>query len=223
MKLGVLFSGGKDSTYAACLAKRAGHEISCFLTVKSSNKSSFMFHTPAIDLTAKQAELCGIPILSRCTVGEKEKELKELRELIEDGIEKYGIEGVVTGAVESVYQASRVQEICNDLGIECFNPLWQKDQWELLDDLISEGFDILVVGVFAYPFDDKMIGRKIDGGFLEELRAANEKLEVSPAGEGGEFETMVVNCPLFSRGLDIKKIVASGEGNSWRGEVVLNE
>jgi len=221
MKLGVLFSGGKDSTHAALLAKRAGHELSCFLSVQSKNEDSFMFHTPAIELTRKQAELCGVPFLLKETKGEKELELMDLGDLIGDAVEKYKIEGIVTGAVESVYQASRIQEICNNLGIECFNPLWQMDQWELLDKLIEEGFDIRIVGVAAYPFDDSYVGRKIDESFLKELREVHKKLGINPAGEGGEFESLVVNCPLFSEGLKIKQIKAVGSGNSWRGEVSL--
>ncbi len=182
MKLGVLFSGGKDSTYAALIAKRAGHELSCFLSVRSRNEDSFMFHTPAIELTKEQARLCGVPFLLRETEGRKELELMDLKDLIKEAVCQSGIEGIVTGAVESVYQASRIQEICDELGIECFSPLWQKDQWELLDDLINEGFDIRIVGVAAYPFDEKMIGRRIDKGFLEEVGAVHKKLGVNPAG-----------------------------------------
>jgi ABC transporter with metal-binding/Fe-S-binding domain ATP-binding protein len=221
VKLGILFSGGKDSTYAALLAKRSDHDISCFLTIKSENKDSFMFHTPAIELAEKQADLAGIPFLARTTEGRKEEELHDLKLLIMDAIAEYGIEGLVTGAVESVYQASRVQEICNELGIHCFNPLWQKDQWELLDNLIDDGFDIRIVGVFAYPFDDSFIGRQIDKGFLSELRKVHKKLKINPAGEGGEFESLVVDCPMFKKPLNVNEIKAIGEGNSWRGEVKL--
>jgi diphthine-ammonia ligase len=221
MKLGVLFSGGKDSTYAALLAKRAGHALSCFLSVQSKNQDSFMFHTPAIELTRKQAELCSVPFLLKETEGEKEEELSDLSDLVQDAIEKYGIEGVVTGAVGSVYQSSRIQKICDDFGIKCINPLWGKDQWDLLNEIIEEGFEVVIVGVAAYPLDDSWIGRKLNKEFLDDVRAVCDDIEVNPAGEGGEFETLVVNCPLFSDGLDIKEIKATGEGNSWRGLVRL--
>ena len=221
MKLGVLFSGGKDSTYAAWLAKNLGYGISCLMTINSKNEDSFMFHTPAIELTKKQAELMGIPLLMKNTDGEKEKELLDLEALIVSAIKKYKIEGVVTGAVESVYQASRVQEICNKLGIECFNPLWQKDQWELLSDLIKDNFEIIISGVFAYPFDFSWVSRRIDNKFLKDLKKIYDELKINPAGEGGEFESLVINCPLFSGPLKIKKIIPRGEKNSWRGDFVV--
>ena len=221
MKLGVLFSGGKDSTYAAWLVKKDGHELSCLMTVESENEESYMFHTPAIELTRKQAELMDIPLLWKKTKGEKEIELSDLEDLIKEAVEKYGIDGVVTGAIGSVYQASRIQKICDDMKIKCVNPLWQKDQWELLRDLIRDDFDVVIVGAFAYPLDASWIGRKIDEKFLGDVEKIYEKLKLNPAGEGGEFETLVVNCPLFREELKIKEIRAHGEGHSWRGEVVL--
>ena len=132
MKLGVLFSGGKDSTLAAWLAKKEGYEISCLISISSKNPNSFMFHTPSISKVGVQAEVMGLPLIIRETAGEKEEELKDLELAIRDAVEKYGIEGVVTGAVGSVYQSSRIQKICKELEIECFNPLWQKNQFELL-------------------------------------------------------------------------------------------
>ena len=56
MRLGILFSGGKDSTYATYLAKKFGHEIVCLISIFSKNKDSFMFHTPTINLTKEQAD-----------------------------------------------------------------------------------------------------------------------------------------------------------------------
>jgi len=219
MKVGVLFSGGKDSCLAAYIAKKQGYELSCLISVVSENLESFMFHTPSISKVEKQSEVMGLPLIVQKTKGKKEIELKDLEKAIKEGIKKYGIEGVVTGAVASVYQASRVQRICNKLGIECFNPLWQKDQFELLGDLVKEEFEVIVVGVFAYPFDRKWLEKKIDKEFIEEMRKMWEKYKINPAGEGGEFESFVLNCPLFKRGLRVKRGEISGEDNSWRLEV----
>jgi len=218
MKLGVLFSGGKDSTYAAWLAKKEGYEISCLISLWSKNKDSFMFHTPAIELTKKQAGLMRVPLIIQETNGEKEEELKDLEKAIKKAIREFKIDGVVTGAVESVYQSTRIQKICNKLGIECFNPLWQKNQIEILKDLIKDKFEVIISGVAAYPFDRKWIGRKIDKKFVEEISRLQEKYKINPAGEGGEFESLVVNCPLFKKRLDVKLKNVFGEKNSWRGE-----
>ncbi len=220
MKLGILFSGGKDSTYAAWLAKKNGYEISCLISIVSENKESFMFHTPSISKTKKQADAMKIPIVIQKTKGEKERELKDLKSAIKKAKEKYKIEGIITGAVESVYQASRIQKICNELDLECFNPLWLRNQIELLNELIKNKFEIIITGVFAYPLDEKFLGRKIDEKFVGEMKILNEKYKINPAGEGGEFETFVLYAPkLFKRKLEIKSFKDFGEGNSWRREV----
>ncbi|PIO08781.1 TIGR00289 family protein, partial [Candidatus Pacearchaeota archaeon CG10_big_fil_rev_8_21_14_0_10_34_12] len=132
MKLGILFSGGKDSSYAAYLAKKHRHELTCLISVFSENKNSYMFHTPSISRVKEQAQAMNIPLITKKTKGVKEKELQDLENAIKKAKEKYKIKGIVTGAVESIYQSSRIQRICNKLNIEVFNPLWQKDQIELL-------------------------------------------------------------------------------------------
>lgn len=217
MKVGVLFSGGKDSTYAALLARKAGHEIECLITLFSENQDSFMFHTPAIELTKKQAALMRIPLVTRETKGEEEKELKDLTKIIEKAKIKYNLKAIVTGALASDYQASRISDICKQFGLECINPLWHKDQIELLRELVKNKFEIIISGVAAYPLDKKWIGRRIDEKFIEDVKLLQDKYKVNPAGEGGEFESLVLNCPLFHKRLSVNILDISGEGNSWRG------
>ena len=219
MKCGVLFSGGKDSTYAAYLAKNSGNELSCLITVVSENPESYMFHTPSISKVKKQAEVMNIPLLIQETKGQKEKELKDLENVIQKAKKEFEIEAVITGSVESVYQASRVQKICDNLKLECFNPLWQKDQIELLNDLIVEKFKVILTGVFAFPLNNSWLGLEINENFIKDIIKLFKKYKINPAGEGGEYETFVVNCPLFSRKLIIIDSQISGKNNSWKMEI----
>ena len=129
LKIGVLFSGGKDSTYAAWLAKKQGHELACLITLYSENPDSYMFHTPSIRKTKQQARIMNLPIIIQKTKGKKELELRDLEKAIKSAVKEHKIQGIVTGALHSVYQASRIQKICDKLGLECFNPLWQKDEF----------------------------------------------------------------------------------------------
>ncbi len=161
MRLGVLFSGGKDSTLALHYASE-NEEVVCLITLVSQNKESYMFHTPNIDITALQAEALGLPQITKNTQGEKEKELSDLEDAIAQAAKDYLIEGVVTGAIESVYQAERVQRICYKLGLWCFNPLWKHDQKALLEELIEKQFTVIISGIFAYPLDEKWLGKQID-------------------------------------------------------------
>ncbi|MBS3099612.1 diphthine--ammonia ligase [Candidatus Pacearchaeota archaeon] len=222
MKCALLFSGGKDSTYAGFLARKAGYEISCLITILSENLDSFMFHTPSITLTKKQAETMEIPIIIQKTKGIKEDELKELESVIKTAKTKYGVEGIVTGAIASVYQASRIQKLCNKLNLECFNPLWQKNPFELLEELIKNGFKVIIVGVGAEGLDESWLGREIDINMINDLNELNKKYGINPAGEGGEFESFVLDCPMFKKPLKLKNKRIAGNKNSWRMEIELN-
>ncbi|HDI02605.1 MAG TPA: TIGR00289 family protein [Candidatus Aenigmarchaeota archaeon] len=215
MKLGILFSGGKDSCLALYRAMQK-EEVVCLLTVISKNPESFMFHTPNIHLTEKQAEAIGLPLVSVVTEGEKEKELKELKEVMERGKEEFGIEGVVTGTIESVYQAARIQKICDSLKLWCFNPLWQKNQEEILKELVENGFEVLITGVFAEPFGREWLGKRIDKEVVKKLV---EIEGINPAGEGGEIETTVLDAPFFRKRIKVKGREIKFENNSGIMEI----
>ncbi|MGB9708163.1 MAG: diphthine--ammonia ligase [Candidatus Pacearchaeota archaeon] len=203
IKTAVLFSGGKDSCLALYHALK-NSEVRCLITIVSENKESYMFHTPNIILAKEQAEAIGLPIIIRKTPGEKEHELKDLKRAIEEAKAHYKIEAVITGAIASFYQKSRIEQICKELNLKCINPLWQKDQLEILKEITTLGFEVIVTGTFAFGMDS-FVGRKIDSKFIEDIKKVYEKYRINPAGEGGEFETFTLNTPLFKKALKIKK------------------
>ncbi len=223
MKAAVLFSGGKDSTYAAYLAKKAGCELACLISLFSENKESYMFHTPSISQVKSQAEAINLPLITTKTKGIKEEELGDLIDIIKKAKDKYQFDTLVTGALHSDYQASRIQKICDKLKLKCFNPLWHKDEIEYLHELIDANFKIMIVGVFAFPLDQSWLGRIIDNNFINEVSQLKVKYKIHAAGEGGEFETFVLNCPLFKHELKVKsfKDVKEGE-NSFRREIKVS-
>jgi diphthine-ammonia ligase len=213
MKLGVLFSGGKDSTLAAHMASKRD-TVACLITVVSANKESYMFHTPNVDVTELQAQALGLPLVRMETEGKKEEELADLEEAIKQAKREYGIEGVVTGAVESVYQASRVQRICNRLDLWCFNPLWKHDQKALLESLLAKQFQVIISGVFAYPLDEKWLGKQLTPQMIERLVELRVKYGISPSGEGGEIETTVLDAPMFRQRIEVTDSAVEWHGSS---------
>lgn len=204
MKLGVLYSGGKDSTLALIKAQEY-HEIACLISIVSENKESYMFHTPNIDVTLLQSQAMELPLVRVTTKGEKEEELRDLRKAIEEAKKRYKIEGIVTGAVKSTYQASRIQLICHELDLWCFNPLWLKNQLELLNEVVAKEIHAIIGGVFAEPLDEKYLGAEIDKKMIEQLSKVAASHHISPAGEGGEIETTVLDAPVFRKKIKITK------------------
>lgn len=220
MKLGVLFSGGKDSVFA-CWRAREKNDVACLIAIVSENMDSYMFHTPNIRCTGLQAEALGLPLFSWPTHGIKELELEDLAAALVAARDRYGIEGVVTGAIESVYQAARVQKICHSLDLWCFNPLWQINQIDYLRLLLSHGFRVIISGVYAYPFEASWLGKELTEERIQELARLQEKYKINPSGEGGELETFVLDGPLFQKRIEILK--ASQSYANYRGQYFIEE
>lgn len=218
MKVGILYSGGKDSNFATFLASKE-HDIKCLISMKSANLESYMFQSIGNEIVKLQSVAMNIPLIHFETKGEKEKELEDLKSAIIEAVNKYEIEGIVTGAIKSTYQASRVQKICNELDLWCFNPLWQINEEKFLEKLIENEFDVRIIAIAAYPLTDKILNRKIDLRFIEEVGKVKG---ISIAGEGGEYESFVLDSPLFKKKISIDKFdIKMDSENS--GNVVIKE
>lgn len=203
MKLGVLFSSGKDSSYALYLMQKQGHEIRCLITLVSKNPESYMFHTANISMAKMQSDAMGIPIIEKETMGEKEKELEDLKKALEEAKERYAIEGVVTGALFSEYQKSRIEKVCENLGLKVFSPLWHKNPEEELKELVGEGFDVVITVVAAEGLDKSWLGKKIDDQMIKDLKVLNKKYGINIIFEGGEAESLVLDAPMFKKKIKI--------------------
>ncbi|RCV63111.1 asparagine synthase (glutamine-hydrolysing) [Methanophagales archaeon] len=203
VKLGCLFSSGKDSSYALWHMKQVGYPVACLITLKSLNQESYMFHTPAIDLAKLQAEAIGLPILMKETEGKKEEELADLRDALSEAKRIYGIEGVITGALWSNYQKERIERIAAEEDIKVFSPLWHMNQ-ETEMRLVVSYFDVILSGISAYGLDKSWLGRKITVADVDRLVARNKYL-LNIAGEGGEFESLVLDGPMFQKRLVIQE------------------
>lgn len=203
MKLGVLFSGGKDSSFA-CWRAMQHEEVACLISVLSRNEESYLFHTPNIRWVPLQAESAGLPLVQGETEGREGAELEDLRQVIRLAMDLHGIEGVVTGALQSVYQASRIQRICADLNLWCFNPLWHAEPYRYLKELLGAGFRVVVAGVFSSPFDASWLGREMDGQVLRDLEGIAHTHRITLTGEGGEYETFVLDAPFFRKRIAIQ-------------------
>lgn len=202
MKAAVLFSGGKDSTMAAYKAIDEGWDVEYLVSMFSDNPDSYMFHVPNINLTELSSEAMGIPLLTAKTHGEKEKELDDLKRVLNELKEK-GIEGIFAGALASTYQKSRIDNICNELGLESHAPLWHRDPQEYMEEIINLGFEVIITSVSAEGLDESWLGRKLDMDLLDEIIKLNKKYRMHMAFEGGEAETMVLDCPLFKKRIKI--------------------
>jgi predicted ATP pyrophosphatase (TIGR00289 family) len=162
-------------------------------------EDSWMFHYPNIRLIDLFAEAVGIPLLKAETAGIKEKEVEDLKRLIA----KLDVEGIVSGAIASNYQKTRIEKICKQLGLKSITPLWHSDPLEMLKEILDLNFEVIITGVYAYGFSKEWLGRKIDDMAVADLMELNRRYGVSLVGEGGEYETLVLDAPFFKRRIRI--------------------
>ena len=199
MKVAALFSGGKDSVYAIYIAQQWGWDVTYLITLLPKNPASFMFHSINIHLAPMLSKALNIPLISAPTKGEKETELKDLKNLLE----LLPIDGVISGAIASEYQRTRIEQVCYDLHLNSFTPLWHKNQQQLLTEQVSAGFTIMIVGVFAEGHDRSWLGTILTQSTLQKFHELTNKHQINPAGEGGEFETITLDGPIFKNPLII--------------------
>jgi len=210
--VGALFSGGKDSAFAAWVASKKD-ELVCLVTLFPRSEMSYMFHFPNLRWTAMQAESIGVPLLTERTEGVKEEELADLERALSNAKGRFGLEGVYTGALASVYQKTRVEKICDRLSLKCVSPLWGIDPETHLRRLVADGFEVVIVSVSALGLDQTWLGRRLDQNSIDELVALGRRFRFHVGLEGGEGETFVLDAPFFSKPIEIR----SSEKH-WRGD-----
>lgn len=208
MRLAALFSGGKDSVLSARLAEKMGHEVPCLVTMRPENLDSYMFHTVNIDAARLLAEAWGKRWVEAITAGEKEREIDDLKSVLA-GLD---VDGVVSGAIASSYQKDRVDRVCRELGLAHVSPLWGRDRAELLMQILVEGMKVIVTAVAAHGLGEAWLGRELDLEAIDQLLRLRKEYGVDPCGEGGEYESLVVDAPWF-----MKKMVISEVEKTWDG------
>lgn len=183
MKVGVLFSGGKDSTLTANMMHEQGFEVE-LITFFPKNKDSYMLHSASLKPTKIMAEEClGFPYHSFEISGEKEKEVEEMLECIAT----LKLDGIAAGAIASTYQKQRVEHIAKSLNLKFYAPIWHTKPYNEYSKM-----KIILSKVAALGLDEKDLGND-----------ALPYLEKYNYFEGGDAETLVLDAPFFKKKLEI--------------------
>lgn len=224
-----LFSGGKDSSWALYEALERGLSVGRLVTVHPRG-DSYMYHVPATDVTVLAAESIGIPLVDvrpsafetddagargDAEIEPLEAALVEIADVVEGGVA-----GVIAGAVESEFQTSRIEAMCERLDVDLFAPLWKREPSGLAREMLSAGLESRIVGVAADGLDDSWLGRTLDEEALSELDRLNEERGVHVLGEGGEYETLVTDGPHMDRRIRIEYLT---EWDGTRGRVHITD
>ena len=208
-----LVSGGKDSLYSAYLADTQGRTVDELVVLRPEDPESMMFHTPNLDLVALQAEAWEKSYRSVPVDGRGEAaELAALERAIT------GTQGwLVAGAIASSYQWSRLLTAAGRAGRPVYVPLWRKDPGRVVREEIAAGLDIRLVQLAAETLGPELLGGRLDVPLLEELERRSATVRrTNVAGEGGEYETLVVDAPFFRSRIDLTDVEQEVERSASR-------
>ncbi|MGI0046997.1 MAG: diphthine--ammonia ligase [Nitrosotalea sp.] len=220
MRLGSLFSGGKDSAFAIYKVKSEGHDVSCLITVFPRSEESHLLHHPNIGMTKLQSKLMKIPQITTSVDSDETKiEVIKLKKALETAKKQFGIEGVVHGGIRSVFQKNNFEAICHSLNLDVISPLWNINEKNYLHELVQSGFKFLITSVTTQGLDDSWLGKEITIQDVEKLIAISSKFGFNASFEGGEAETFVIGCPLFSGCIKIIKSNKIWDGYRGRFEI----
>ncbi|KAL3819364.1 hypothetical protein ACJIZ3_005269 [Penstemon smallii] len=214
MKVVALVSGGKDSCYAMMKCQQYGHQIVALANLMPVDDSqdeldSYMYQTVGHQIVVSYAECMGIPLFRRRIQGTTRRndliynmtpgdEVEDMLILLKEVKRQIpSVSAVSSGAIASDYQRLRVENVCSRLGLVSLSYLWKQDQSSLLCQMIENGIIAITVKVAALGLNpSKHLGKEI--AHLEpHLHKLKELYGVNVCGEGGEYETLTLDCPLF--------------------------
>ncbi|MDI9619800.1 MAG: diphthine--ammonia ligase [Candidatus Nezhaarchaeota archaeon] len=219
MNAACLWSGGKDSAYACYLASKAGFSIKRILTFSPQNPESYLFHVPNVRWTALHAKSMDLP--QDLVDVPRTQERAALSSLLSGLKVRYEIDAVVSGVIKSRYQKDVFQEVCDEVGLKLITPIWGRQSLNLLEEVLRENFRAMVVGVYAEGLTSEWLAKELDHRFIERLKELHEKWEIDFCGEGGEYETFVIDAPCFKKKVKVLRHNVVWHRN-W-GEAIILE
>jgi len=221
MKLASLFSGGKDSTFAIHVVKKQGHDVKCLLSVFPKSDESHLLHHPNMKWTKLQSDSMNIPQLTiTSTSDETDNELTLIENLLQNAKDQFQIEGLVHGGIQSKFQKDKFENVCSKLNLKVIAPLWNTDPEKYMNELIDSKFEFIMNTVSSDGLDDSWLGKTISKSDIVSLKHLSEKFGFNLNFEGGEAETFVINCPLFTNSIKINQSEKKWDGYRGRFEIV---
>ncbi|HEV8387778.1 MAG TPA: diphthine--ammonia ligase [Nitrososphaera sp.] len=220
MRLACLFSGGKDSTYSILRAKEMGHETACLITLHPAADDSLVFHYPNSQLTKHLAESMQIPLIESNIQGRsKEDESRALENAVVRAKALYSINSVLNGGISSRFQKQVFDKVCLDNKLTPVAPMWGADPVAYMHELVDRGFQIMIVAVSAMGLGKEWLGAILDRHSLETLYALSKKYGFNVNFEGGEAETLVIDCPLYHKRLQVNQADIQWDGQRGMFEI----
>jgi diphthine-ammonia ligase len=221
MKLASLYSGGKDSNYSIFEMNKRGHDVVCLISIIPMISDSLLFHFPNIRFTGILAQAIELPMRNfQSNSSELSDEVLVLEKALASIKDEFGVQGIVHGGISSNFQKRNIEIVCKKLRLSVFSPLWKLDPSSYLHKLIDQKFEIVIVGVSALGLGPEWLGTLLDHDNVKRLESMSLRYGFNLNFEGGEAETIVIDCPLYRKKFRIKQGMVKWNGNNGIFEII---
>lgn len=221
MRLAALFSGGKDSTYSIYQATSQGHEVVCLVTVFPKSEESMLLHHPNIEVTKLLSTSMRIPqVYVTSDSNDTSVEVNSLFQILKKAKIDFKIEGLVHGGISSEFQKKNFENLCKKLDLKLYSPVWHIEPQTYMQQLLENKFHFIITSVTSEGLDDSWLGKVITNTDLEKLSKLSKQYGFNLNFEGGEAETLVVDCPLYSFPLKITNFKKIWDGYRGKFEII---
>ena len=181
-----LFTGGKESVFSILKARELGYEIEELVFLEKPGFSVHKVNLPAVKAVAKMLGYT----LEVLKISDEILEDKSLIAYLERSKER-GITTLVTGNVKVEENHNIYAELCEKVGLELVEPLYNSDTLELLLKYAEIGLGLLIIGIRKNNLSPEWLGKTITRENFEEFLAEALSRGIDPCGEYGEYHTLV--------------------------------
>lgn len=196
----ILWSGGKDSCLACCMAIEQGYKVTTLINFCRGECSCS--HGLPVSLIADQANAAGMVIIQR-DVSQRIYEETFRNTMAE--LKEQSIEYLICGDIYLLEHRKWLERVVTEENLFPIFPLWNRSTEELLADFIRRGFEAVIVATRSQLMGEEWLGVPIDACFRQKIEGLSHKVDA--CGEMGEYHTLVTCGPDWSGKLNILKAV----------------
>lgn len=202
------WSGGKDSCYALLRAINQGNKLKVLVNMMNENGRISRSHGLPLSILQQQASAMNVPLMATPTSWNDYKAhfvgaLHQIKR-------KHNVEAMVFGDIDLQPHRDWEEMVCAEAGLEAMLPLWQQGRRQLVDEMIENGIEAMIVSCNT-QMGEAYLGRTITPALVNDL----EKAGIDACGENGEFHSVVINCALFDKPVQLPPYGKVRHENYW--------
>ena len=208
MNISCSWSGGKDSCYALMLALRQQHQLKAVVNMMNENGVISRSHGLPKKVLQQQADALQVPLIAQPTSWNDYQ--MHFIDTLQKLKNEFSVDAMVFGDIDLQEHRDWEEMVCAKAQLQAMLPIWKRDRAELVQQMLDEEIEAMIVSCNT-QMGERFLGKTISATLVVEL----ENLGVDVCGENGEYHTVVINCPLFKKRIELPGYTTVLHENYW--------